>query len=176
MLGKIRKYLDNNSTERLVHAFITSRLDCCNSLLIGLPDNDLQKLQKLQNASARLVTCTKRREHITPILEHLHWLPVSHRIKYKVLLLVFKTLNDHSPAYLDELICRYMPNRTLRSSSHNSLRFPSQRPQTQFYGHRAFAVCAPALWNALPLEIRNAATTEQFKCCLKTFLFKDYYG
>ena len=82
MLGRIRKYLDNNSTERLVHAFITSRLDCCNSLLTGLPDNDLQKLKKLQNASARLVTRSKRNEHITPTLERLHWLQVSHRIKY----------------------------------------------------------------------------------------------
>ena len=77
MLGRIRKYLDNDSTERLVHAFITSRLDCCNSLLTGLPDNELQKLQRLQNASARLVTRSRRRDHITPVLQSLHWLPVS---------------------------------------------------------------------------------------------------
>jgi hypothetical protein len=175
MLGRIRKYLDNNSTELLVHAFISSRLDCCNSLLMGLPENELHKLQILQNAAARLVTCSKRREHITPILQCLHWLPVSHRIRYKVLLLVFKTLNDHAPAYLASMLCRYVPSRTLRSSSQIYLRLPSQRPRTKFYGQRAFATSGPTLWNTLPPDIRNAATVDQFKCRLKTFLFMDYY-
>ena len=90
MLQRIQKYLDERSTEKLMHAFITSRLDSCNSLLVGLPDNDVQKLQRLQNASARLVTRSKRNEHITPVLKHLHWLPVSCRIQYKLLLLVFQ--------------------------------------------------------------------------------------
>lgn len=177
-LGRIRKYLNNATTERLVHAFITSRLDCCNSLLMSLPDNDLQKLQRLQNASARLVTLSKRRDHITPVLQCLHWLPVSKRIEYKILLLVFKTLYDRSPVYIANLLNRYKPTRALRSSSQVLLRHPSQRPRTNFYGQRAFAVFGPRLWNALPSEIRNAAptmTTGQFKCKLKSVLFMDYY-
>lgn len=177
-LGRIRKYLDNATTERLVHAFITSRLDCCNSLLVGLPDSDLQKLQRLQNASARLVTLSKRRDHITPVLKDLHWLPISKRIEYKILLLVFKTFHDHSPTYLANLLSRYIPARTLRSSSQVSLGFPSQRPRTNFYGQRSFAISGPKLWNNLPSFIRNAApvmTTCQFKRILKTLLFENYF-
>ena len=68
-IGQIRKYLDSNATERLVHAFVSSRLDCCNSLLFGLPDCDIAKLQRLQNSAARLVSRCKYRDHITPVLK-----------------------------------------------------------------------------------------------------------
>ena len=174
MLGRIRKYLDERSTEQVVHAFITSRLDSCNSLLIGLPDNDVQKLQRLQNASARLVTRSKCNEHITPVLKHLHWLPVSCRIQYKLLLLIFKTLNLNAPAYLEDLISRYVPSRPLRSSSHNDIT-SARIPRTDFYGKRAFAVSAPELWNCLPVVVKTASTLDQFKCRLKTFLFEKYF-
>ena len=75
-IGKLRRYLDAENTEQLVHAFITFRLDNCNSILYGLPDKELNKLQRIQNAAARLVSLTKKRDHITPVLFQLHWLPV----------------------------------------------------------------------------------------------------
>ena len=70
--SRVRKYLNQQSAERLVHAFITSRLDYCSSLLYGLPAKEINKLQRLQNSAARLVTRSKIREHITPILFKLH--------------------------------------------------------------------------------------------------------
>ncbi|XP_072016384.1 uncharacterized protein [Amphiura filiformis] len=96
-IGQIRKFLDEAATEKLAHAFITSRIDCCNSLLLGLPEKLIQRLQRLQNATARLVCLVKRNEHITPILYKLHWLPVRQRIKYKTLLLTFKCLHNMAP-------------------------------------------------------------------------------
>ena len=89
---KIRKHLSRPVTESLVHAFITSRVDYCNSLLYGLPNSHIMKLQRLQNAAARLVTGTPRFCHVTPLLFHLHWLPISYRIKFKILLLTFECL------------------------------------------------------------------------------------
>ena len=71
-IGCICKYMDRNSTEILVHAFISSRLDSNNSILYGLPKSELSKLQHIQNAAARLVTLSKKREHITPVLKDLH--------------------------------------------------------------------------------------------------------
>ena len=81
-IGRLRKYLDQSTTEKLVHAFITSKLDSCNSLLAGLPDSELSKLQSVQNTAARLVNRSKECEHITPVLQRLHWLPVKARIDF----------------------------------------------------------------------------------------------
>ena len=90
----IRKYLDVKSTETMVHAFITNKLDYCNSLLNGLPDCQIQKLQRVQNAAARIITGIKKYDHITPALKELHWLPVQQRIEFKILLPTYKALNN----------------------------------------------------------------------------------
>ena len=75
-LSKIRKFLSQQDTERVVHAFISSKLDYCNGLLYGLPSSEIQKLQRLQNAATGLLTRTKKSDHITPVLINLHWLPI----------------------------------------------------------------------------------------------------
>ena len=81
-ISHLRKYLDGPTTEKLVHAFLTSRLDYCNSLLFGIPDNLLQHVQRFQNTAARIVTKTRKYDHITPIFQSLHWLPVRQRISF----------------------------------------------------------------------------------------------
>jgi hypothetical protein len=89
-IKSVKKYLPKQALVTLVHAFISSRLDFCNSLLYGLPDQELKRLQKLQNQAARVVTGTGRFEHITPILRGLHWLPVTQRIAFKLLIFAHK--------------------------------------------------------------------------------------
>ena len=84
-IGKLRRYLDAENSEKLAHAFITSRLDNKNSILNGLPDKELNKLQIIQNTAARLVSLTKKHDHITLVLFQLHWLPVRQRIIFKLL-------------------------------------------------------------------------------------------
>jgi len=76
----------------LVHSFVSTRLDYCNSVLYGNADNQLQRSQFVQNAAARLVTGTRRSEHITPVLQSLHWLPVRQRIVYKLVTLIRQCL------------------------------------------------------------------------------------
>ena len=116
-IGKIRYLLDENSAEKLIHAFVTSRLDYCNSLLSGISNYHLKKLQIIQNSAARLVTRTKRRESITPVLQELHWLPVEQRIQFKILCHVFKIVHGMAPVYVEELLERHAAVRTLRSSN-----------------------------------------------------------
>ena len=160
-IGKVRKYLNQSATERLVHAFITSKLDYCNSLLFGLPATELQKLQRIQNSDARLVIRSKRSDHITPILRDLHWLPVIARISFKVLLLTYKAMNGFAPSYLTSLLIPYIPRRNLRSASKGLLVVPCSVSCT--YKDRAFSVIAPKLWNSLPYNIRNAKSVSKFK-------------
>ena len=169
-IGRIRNLLDRKTTETLVHAFITCHLDRCNSLLFGLPASLISKLQRIQNSAARLVTRTRYRDHITPVLRDLHWLPIEYRIMYKILLLTYKCLHDLAPSYLVDLIKVYKPSRCLRSSSKLNLVSPSI--STTSYGHRSFCHASADLWNKLPQYMKDSETLGQFKSSLKTYLFK----
>ena len=83
--------------------------------------------QRLQNQAARIVTRTKRHEHITSVLEHQHWLPVKFRFDFKILLTVFKALNGLAPEYVSELLAIYEPTRTLRWGGQGLLVEPKTR-------------------------------------------------
>ncbi len=96
-----------SDAEKLVNAFMTSRLDYCNALLGGCPASLINKLQIVQNAAARVLTWSRKYDHITPIL--LHWLPIKFRISYKILLLAYKAQNGLAPAYLTNLHATIQP-------------------------------------------------------------------
>jgi hypothetical protein len=172
-IAKIRKYLTDKSTEKVIHAFISSRLDNNNALLYGIPKSKIQRLQRVQNSAARIIRKCKKSDHITPHLKHLHWLPVQQRIKFKILTLTFKCLHGLAPKYLNDLLTLYKPSRTLRSSSGIQLVVPKTKLSS--YGDRAFAKVAPVLWNALPTDVRCTNTVDSFKLLLKTHLFNDYF-
>ncbi len=121
---KLRNMWSVSDAEKLVHAFMTSRLDYCNALLGACPASSINKLQIVQNAAARVLTRSRKYDHITPILQSLHWLPIKFRISYKILLLAYKALNDLAPAYLTNLLSRYNPTRSLRSQNSGLLVVP----------------------------------------------------
>ena len=112
-IGHIMWYITLDVCKTLTHALITSRLDYCNALLYGLSSTLMTRLQKVQNSSARLVTRTHKREHITPVLNSLHWLPVIYRSQYKILMYTFKALQGIAPQYLEELVVPYQFYRAL---------------------------------------------------------------
>ena len=169
-IGRIRAFLDKSSTERLVNAFVTSRLDFNNGILFGLPDKSLEPLQLVQNMAARMVCRRKKFDRITPILQELHWLPVKFRIKYKLLSVVHKSLNGVGPSYLADLLCE-VQGRTRAASSRDLV---VKRTRSR-YGDRSFSSCGPCLWNSLPRHLRTLSE-EDFKRELKTFLFEQYFG
>ena len=163
-LASVRKFLDPSDLRILVQSIIISRIDNCNSLLYGILSSNIYKLQKLQNSCARLIYGKKRREHVTPLLNELHWLPIRQRIVFKILLLVFKFYNNAVPIYIDEL---------LQISERNSSILKVPRANTP-YGDRAFEICAPRLWNALPSSIRVSNTLTYFRSHLKHHLFANF--
>ena len=127
--------LSQEVCERRVHVFTSSKLDSCNSILYGLPVTELNKLQRVQNAAARLISRTPKSHHITPVLQHLHWLPVKDRISFTLLLLTFKALHGLAPIYISELIKPYNPSRSLRSCTLNYFSVPKSNTAT--YGDRS---------------------------------------
>ena len=136
-ISRIRKYLSRDATEQIIHSFITSRLDNNNALLYGLPTNQLYRPQKIQNTAARILTFSRKSYHIMLISKKLHWLPVSQRIVFKLLMIVCKCINNIAPSYLSELLSQYSPTRTLRSGNKQLLQ---EAKSNRSWGDRSFAI------------------------------------
>jgi hypothetical protein len=176
-LRVIRKNLPSPVVKTLLHAFISSRLDYCNSLLYGLPNCEIMKLQSVQNAAARLFGGLRKFDHITPVLKNdLHWLPIKARIDYKIALLVYKSLHNLAPMYLTEMLKQAEHSEFLarnRSAYHGDLLQP--RWNTVTYGHRDFRYSSANVWNNLPVTMRKCASLTTFTNELKTYLFRRVY-
>jgi len=155
----------------LVHTLVTCHLDYCNALLYDIPQYQQQRLQKVLNAAARVVCQLPKYCHITPVLKHLHWLPVKYRVTFKIVLLVFKVLHGLAPAYLQNLIKEKPPSR-YHLRSHDKLLLAVPKTKCKTFGDRAFSKAGPELWNNLPLTLRQTTDLQKFKKDLKTYLFK----
>ncbi len=131
------------------------------------------RLQLVQDAAARLMTRSSKYCHISPVLASLHWLPVSFRIQFKVLVITYRALHGQTPEYVSDLLHTYVPSRPLRSADLGLLIVPHTRLKTK--GDRALASVAPRWWNALPKDLRAAPSIDIFKRQLKTLLFNQAF-
>jgi hypothetical protein len=157
--------------KQLVCSLVLSRIDYCNSVLIGLPASSIAPLQRLQNAAARLVTGLHARDHVTSALTGLHWLPVRLRIQYKVALIMFHIHTRQCPAYLSNIVTPLssdLSRQRLRSSTGTDYLIP--RTRTKF-GERSFSVAGPTTWNSLPESVRAVTDASAFKRLLKTHFY-----
>ncbi len=170
IIRKTRPFLTQHAAQLLVQALVISRLDYCNALLAGLPSCTIKPLQMIQNVAARLVFSEPKRAHVTLLFISLHWLPVVARIKFKTLMLAYRTTTDSAPSYFHSLLTIYIPSRSLRSASERRLMLPSQRGTKSLSRTLSFTV--PGWWNEFPTPIRNAASLTIFKRHLKTHLFR----
>ncbi|XP_061484291.1 cilia- and flagella-associated protein 95 isoform X2 [Rhineura floridana] len=176
LIQRLRPYLPVHLLPRVVHALVSSRLDYCNALYVGLPLKTVWKLQLVQNAAARLIRNSRRRDHITPVLEDLHWLPVVYRAQFKVLVLTFKALYGFGPVYLKERLQHHQICRPTRSASQDLLSVPPVKTARLVRTReRAFSIVAPTLWNSLPYDLRRAPSLPSFRQALKTWLFRRAY-
>ena len=174
-IRRIRKYLTQETAATLVHSFVTCRIDYCNSLLYGLPDYQLAKLQRVQNSAARLVYRESKFCHITPLLMKLDWLPITYRIRFKMALLTYHAISGLAPSYITDLISiKTGANYSLRSGNELLLNFPLRKAYSTL-DDRSFSMAAPHVWNSLPSFIRKATTVNNFKSLLKTYYFKLAY-
>jgi len=155
-----------------VQALVISRLDYCNSVLAGLPSTTLQPLTAVLHSAARLVKDLGPRDHITPSMRQLHWLPIQARITFKICLLLYNIYTGSSPHYMSSLVtlCASLPSlQSLRSASKSD--FACLRSRLQF-GNRAFSITDPVEWNKLPETVHRSTSVVQFKSRLNTHLFQ----
>lgn len=171
-LRSIRRSVTPEVMRTLVVSLVLSRLDYGNATLAGLPANQLNRLQSVMNAAARLVYSARKHEHITPLLRDLHWLRVPRRIEFKLAVLVYRCLHGLAPSYLSAELQRVSDitsRRRLRSASTTALVVPPTRHST--LGDRAFGVAATRVWNALPANVTASDSLPVFRRHLKTHLF-----
>ena len=170
---RICKKLDQKSCKIIIQSIVQSRLDYCNSLLLGTLEFQLHKLQQIQNMACRIVCNLRRYDHITDSMKELHWLKVHQRIHYKVACLMFNCIRKSAPKYLIELILPVQQNRQLRSSV--SDKCSSIYCKTTIAYRSSFASAGPRIWNSLPPYIRKETNKTVFHKLLKTYLFGQSY-
>ena len=175
-LRHIRPVLNCNTAAAIARGTVLAKLDYCNGLLAGVKQNNIDKIQRVQNYAARVVCQKPRRDNALSLLKELHWLPIKQRIDFKIALTTFKVLTSGQPSYLYDLIKAYNPARSLRSSSQFTLTVPPTKTNLH---SRAFEVYAPRLWNSLPVSIREAIvlniSTDCFKSRLKLAFFAQTF-
>lgn len=171
-IARLSPFMSTESMKVLITSNVLSRLDYCNSLFSGLTEESLKKLQRVQNHAARLIFKKRKKDHITPLLIDLHWLPIKFRIQHKMATLCYKCLNGSAPKYLSDLIEIYEPSRSLRSSNQKLLK--EINCKTKKWGNRAFSISASRIWNSLPLSLKQANTEKTFKNQLKTHFLKIF--
>ena len=165
----IRPAITEHMAKSIACALVGSRLDYANSVLLGVSSKNVTRLQRAQNAAARVIVWGSRRStNSVGLLKQLHWLPVEWRIKFKIACVTYKTISTTQPAYLYSSLKHYTPSRTLRLSDSKLLFVPRVRT---CFGSRSFTVAAPTIWNSLPLAIRSSVSNYSFRRQLKSFFY-----
>jgi hypothetical protein len=175
-IRSIRRSVPKQAMLSLVVSLVLSRLDYGSATLVGLPAYLISRLQSAMNAAARLVFSARKYDHVTPLLQELHWLKMEQRIEYKLAVLVYRCLNGLAPSYLASDLQRVSDlasRRRLRSASTDALVIPPTRLST--VGDRAFPVAAARIWNSLPAYVTSSTSLATFKNRLKTVLFARSY-
>ena len=178
-IRNLRRYLSLEACQVLIHSLVFSHLDYCNSLLFGLPESVICKIQRVQNIAVKLVLNLGKSESPRLAMFRLHWLPIRYRLDFKIALLMYKCYKGKTPKYLYELLDieqRTELSRRLRSHQANNVlyRIPFTRAKT--FADRSFSVAGPKIWNGLPIDVRQSETADSFKTKLKTFLFRKCYS
>ena len=169
-----RSLLDKHTTKIIIQELVLSKLDYCNSLLLGLPEYQMNKLQQIQNMACRVIFHLRKYDHIMQHLKALHWLKIRERIAYKIALLIHKCKNNQAQVYLQELLPSKHHERPLRSSMSEYLNSDFCRNTHTL--RSSFSAAGPKIWNSLPLDTRMEKYTVTFKKKLKTYLFKSSYA
>ena len=173
-IRNIRRYLTDDATNILVLSLVMSHLDYCNAILFGLPQCDLNKMQRIQNMCAKLVLRLRKYDSSKQALFQLHWLPIKARIEFKILTVMYNCSKGQAPEYLTELLHEQVSGRRLRSADQISGCFEVPFNKCKTFGDRGFRTVGPLLWNRLPCDLKNSKSIDTFKKDLKHTFFRNF--
>ena len=166
-MARIQHQLDTQTVKTIIQALVISKLDYCNSILLGIPNYNIAKLQRTQNMACRMVYKLPKSLHITQYLFDVHWLKIPQRIEFNVISIMYKCVNNTALEYLRELVLsdKELPECILRSNSRSLL--PTSLSRISLVHDYSFKSQGPRLWNRVDIDIRNATTTQYLKANLK---------
>ena len=170
-IRRIRHLLDFDSAITLANALVSSRLDYCNSLMYAVPAVYLDKLQRVQNSLARVVTLSPYLTSSALLRKQLHWLPIRSRIHFKLAVITYKALNLHQPSSLSGLLQPVTHRFPIRSHGGADGRQLAFLGNSKSYGRKAFSFVAPKIWNAIPAQVRSASSLAHFRKFIETYYF-----
>ena len=162
--------------KQIIHGLVISHLDFCNSIFMGLPKQEINRMQKIQNPAAKLVLNCGKYSSSTAALKTLHWLPVQYRILFKVLTLVYKCLHNQAPEYLKKLLHVRKSSHYSLCSNEDGVLLEILRTKAKTYAAWSFSVEGPVQWNRLPRFLRDINNLQDFRKKLKTYLFKEAFA
>ena len=168
-LMKLRRYLSKETFLQLANALVFSHMDYGNALYINLLESTLKPFQGIQNLTAKIILGRSKYDSSAQALNDLHILPVKVRYEYKVLVLVFKCLNNLASSYLSNLLSPQNVAYNTRSASRNMMAIPFTKHKT--FADRSFSVTGPKLWNKLPENIKCSSSVEDLKKTTKDISF-----
>ena len=152
-----------------------TQLDYANAIFVYLPSSYIHPMQRIQNQAVKLIMNKDRFDSPVSTMRQLHWLPISFRCKYKMLLLVYRCMKNQAWEYLQQkFILRNPVRNTCSAMESNLLHIPYNKWKT--LADHGFSSAGPKLWNSLPHELQTAPTVSGFKKLLKTYLFKTCYN
>ena len=131
-----------------------ANLDYCNSLVTDVPQMLLAKFEMVVNCAACLVCRASKHEHNSPPLVDLHWLPVCHRIQYKIATVYYNVISSSAPPCLADRLRLYTPSQTLGSSADLRI-FCIPIRCKRFHKQRIFCYTGPVIWNSLPFPVHH---------------------
>ena len=172
-IQNIRGKLDFNAAKSVVQALILSKLDYCNSLLVGTPECHLSQLQCVQNMACRVVCNLRKYDHVSASMYSLHWLRVRECITYKIAYLVHSCKIGSALQYLIDVLPIVTHNHSLRSLTSGNL--PSAKCRTSLASEESFSAAGPKIWNSIPPGFLSEKSSDGLRKCLKTFRFGHSY-
>ena len=171
-IANIRNFLTTKAHYTAILVMVISHLDYANAIMVGLPEKNIAKLQRVQNMAAKAVLKRGKYTSLKDSLQTLHWLPIRSRINFKISVLVYKCLHGEAPEYPQNLLITYILRREGLRSETIIDRLIVPRTEKKIFADRALSVVGPKVWNSLPNDVKSQKDVEHFKKCLKTHLFK----
>ena len=166
-ISRVKHLFDQSTLVTIINTLIMSKISYCSSIWSNTSDDNIKKIQLIQNCAARLVSGKAKYDHISPSLKELGWLPIKEYLQYRDAVLTHKCINNQAPSYLCEKFTRrnQIHDRTTRNQ--NELDIPKYRTTT---GQRTFKYRGTKIWNTLDEDLKSIENLNHFKHKLKTGL------